>query len=133
VERAVEEFGLRVIRADQIDKAGMITKQVIEHIVRSRLVIADLSFHNPNVFYELCLRHVCRLPTVQVIRAKENIPFDLDQLRTVKIDTSSIYTLVPQLETYRSEIANQVRRALQDPDAVDNPLSIYYPALKVTF
>jgi hypothetical protein len=133
VERAVEEFGLQVIRADQISKAGMITKQVIEYIVRSRLVIADLSFQNPNVFYELCLRHVCRLPTVQVIRAAERLPFDLDQVRTIKIDTSSIYTLVPQLETYRSEIANQVRRALQDPDAVDNPLSIYFPALRVTF
>jgi hypothetical protein len=133
VERAVEEFGLRVIRADQIDRTGIITKQVIEHIVKSRLVIADLSFHNPNVFYELCLRHVCRLPTVQVIRAIDEIPFDLDQVRTIKIDTGSIYTLVPQLDTYRSEIANQVRRALQDPDAVDNPLSLCFPNLKTVF
>jgi hypothetical protein len=132
VERAVEEFGLKVIRADQIAKAGIITKQVIEHLVRSRLVIADLSFHNPNVFYELCLRHVCRLPTVQIIRASDAIPFDLDQLRTVKIQTESIYTLVPQLETYRSEIANQVRRALADPDAVDNPVSICFPQMKFT-
>jgi len=45
-----------------------IGKQVLEHILRSRLVIADLSFHNPNVFYELCLSHVARLPTVQIIR-----------------------------------------------------------------
>lgn len=132
VERAVEEFGLRVIRADQIDKAGVITKQVIEHIAKSRLVIADLSFHNPNVFYELCLRHVLRLPIVQIIRACDRIPFDLDQMRTIRIDTSSIYTLVPQLETHKSEIANQVRRALEDPEAVDNPISLCYPSFKAS-
>ena len=133
VEPALDEFKLRLVRADQISEAGMITRQVLEHIVYARLVIADLSFHNPNVFYELSFRHACRKPTVQLIRASERIPFDLEQYRTIKIDTTSIYTLVPQLETYRSEIANQVRRALADPDAVDNPLSVFFPDLKTTF
>lgn len=133
VEPAVEEFGLRVVRADHIGKAGMITGQIIEHVVKSRLVIADLSFHNPNVFYELSLRHACRLPTVQIIRTCDRIPFDLDQVRTVQIDTTNIYTLVPQLQTYKSEIANQVRRALENPDAVDNPLTVFYPGLEVSF
>ncbi|MHB8755303.1 MAG: hypothetical protein ACYC92_10170 [Candidatus Acidiferrales bacterium] len=131
IEPAVDEFGLRVIRADSIGKPGMITAQIIQHVIRARLVIADLSFHNPNVFYELSLRHACRLPTVQVIRASDRIPFDLDQFRTVKIDTGSIYTLVPSLETYKAEIANQVRRALSDPDAVDNPVSLFCPGLRV--
>jgi hypothetical protein len=130
VEPALTEFKLRLVRADQISQAGMITRQVIEHVVYSRLVIADLSYQNPNVFYELSLRHACRRPTVQIIRASDRIPFDLDQFRTIKIDTSSIYTLVPQLETYRSEIANQVRRALADPDAVDNPISIFFPGYR---
>lgn len=60
VEPSLEEFGLSVVRADKIGKPGMTTAQIIEHILRSKLVIADLSYHNPNVFYELCLRHVCR-------------------------------------------------------------------------
>lgn len=131
IEPAVEEFDLKVVRADKIGKPGMISAQIIQHVIRARLVIADLSFHNPNVFYELSLRHACRLPTVQVIRASDRIPFDLDQFRTVKIDTGSIYTLVPSLETYRAEVANQVRRALSDPDAVDNPVTIFCPGLTV--
>ena len=77
IEPAMEELGLNVIRADQIGKPGMITSQVLEHVLKSRLVIADLSFHNPNVFYELSLRHVSRLPTVQVIREADPLPFDL--------------------------------------------------------
>ncbi len=133
VEPALEEFDLEVIRADKIAKPGMITKQVIEYILHSKLVVADLSFHNPNVFYELSLRHACRFPTVQIIRMGDPIPFDLDKFRTIKIDTTSIYSLVPNLQSYKAEIATQVRAALKDPDSVDNPLSTYYPKLKVTF
>lgn len=131
VTPALKEFGLKLVRADQIGKPGMIGKQVLEHILNARLVVADLSFHNPNVFYELCLRHATRQPTVQVIRSSENIPFDIDQYRTVKIDTSSVYGLYPKLQTYVSEIANQVRMALKNPDSVDSPVSMYYPSLKL--
>jgi len=78
IKPAVEEFGLNVVRADQMGKPGMIGKQIIEQILKARLVIADLSFHNPNVFYELCLRHTTRLPTVQIKREIDKIPFDLN-------------------------------------------------------
>jgi hypothetical protein len=87
IKPAVKEFDLTVVRADQMGKPGMIGKQVIEHILKSRLVIADLSFHNPNVFYELCLRQVTRLPTVQVKRVVDKIPFDINQYRTIPIET----------------------------------------------
>jgi hypothetical protein len=133
VEPALDAFDLKVVRADQIGKPGMITAQIIEHVLKSKLVIADLSYHNPNVFYELCLRHVCRLPTVQIIRKADKLPFDLDQFRTIPIDTTDIYTMVPNLQTYKAEIATQVRMALKDPDSADNPVSTYYPNLKVSY
>lgn len=133
VEPALEEFKLKVVRADRIGKPGMITAQVVDYILRSKLVIADLSFHNPNVFYELSLRHVSRLPIVQIIRKCDKIPFDLDQFRTIQIDTKSIFTMVPNLQSYKAEIATQVRMALKDPDSVDNPLTTFCPKLKVSF
>ncbi len=131
VEPAMEQFQLKVIRADAIEKPGLITRQVIEHLLRARLVIVDLSFHNPNVFYELAIRHSARLPVVQLTRASDRIPFDVNQSRTIVVDTTDIYSFVPRIESYRSAIANQVRRALEDPDSVDNPISIFYPGLKV--
>lgn len=127
VEPALQQFNLKVIRADAIDKPGMITRQVIEHILKVRLVIADLSFHNPNVFYELALRHATRLPVVQIVRIGDSIPFDVGQMRTVRIDNSSIYSLVPKIETYQSEIASQVRRALESEAEIDTPISTYFP------
>lgn len=132
IEPAIESFGLKLIRADNIDKPGTITRQIIDYILRSRLVIADLSFHNPNVFYELAIRHAARLPIVQVSRSQEKLPFDVHQMRTIFIDTSDIYSLVPKLEIHRAEIGSHVRRALEDPTAVDNPISVFYPALRMT-
>jgi hypothetical protein len=131
VEPALRETGLKVVRADQIGRPGMIGAQIIEHVLKARLVIADLSYHNPNVFYELCLRHASGLPTVQIIRSADEMPFDLQQLRTIKIDTTDIYTLLPRLEVYKAEIATQVRRALEDPDSVDNPIRTYCPGFRV--
>lgn len=131
VEPAMEPFKLKVVRADAIDKPGVITRQIIEYIMRSRLVIADLSFHNPNVFYELALRHAVKLPIVQLVRSVDRIPFDVNQMRTIHIDTTDIYSFAPRIETYRAEIANQVRRALEADHIVDTPISIYFPNLSV--
>jgi len=131
VQPALEPFNLRVVRADHIDKPGVITKQIIDYLVHSKLVIVDLSFHNPNVFYELAIRHMMRKPVVQITRQSEHIPFDVNTVRTIVIDTATIYTLVPQLETHKSEIAAQVRQALENPDSADNPISMYYPGLTV--
>lgn len=133
VEPALEQFGLKLVRADAIDKPGTITRQIIDYVLQSRLVIADLSFHNPNVFYELALRHAARLPVVQIARTQERLPFDVNQMRTIKIDTSDIYSLVPKLESHRAEIGSHVRRALEDPGLVDNPITTFYPALQMTF
>jgi hypothetical protein len=131
VEPALESLNLKVIRADQIDKPGTITKQIIEYLSKAKLVIADLSFNNPNVFYELAIRHAFRLPTVQIIRKGDKIPFDVSNSRTIVVDNTDIYSLIPKLDTYKSEIASQVRQALGDPDAVDNPLTLVYPNIKL--
>lgn len=132
VEPALEPFQLQVIRADAIDKPGIITRQIIDYIMRSRLVIADLSFHNPNVFYELALRHAVKLPIVQLIRTSDRVPFDVNQMRTIQIDTTDIYSLVPRIDSYRAEVSNQVRRALESDHVVDTPISTYFPNMTVT-
>lgn len=126
IEPATEKLGLKVVRADAIDKPGVITRQIIQYLVESRLVIADLSFHNPNVFYELAVRHMVRKPVVQIIQKSDHIPFDVNQLRTIVIDNTDIYTWTPKLEVWKSEIANQIRQVLDDPTSVDSPINWYF-------
>ena len=64
------------VRADGIASPGLITRQIVTHLIESDLVIADLSGHNPNVFYELALRHALKKPFVQMIHKGEDLPFD---------------------------------------------------------
>jgi hypothetical protein len=92
------------------------------------LAVADLSFHNPNVFYELAIRHARNLPVVQIVRKADPIPFDINQSRTIVVDTTDLYSFVPRIETYKAEISSHVRRALEDPSSAENPFSVFFPS-----
>lgn len=109
----------------------MITSQIIEHIIKSEIVVADLSLHNPNVFYELSLRHAQNKPTIHIIRECDKIPFDINTFRTITIDDSSIYTLLPQLESYKAQLSSQVRKLRDCPEEFENPISAYLNAEKI--
>src|SRR6056297_391725 len=80
VEEAVSDYGYSVTRADLMDEPGSITSQIIQTTVESELVIADLTGHNPNVFYELAVRHATGQPYIQLIESTESIPFDISDL-----------------------------------------------------
>lgn len=135
VKPVCEELGLIVVRADMIDKAGLITQQILDYIAKSGFCIADLSFNNPNVFYELGVRHVCQLPTIQIIRKGDKIPFDVSQGRTIIIDTSDIYSIMDRFESGRKELKEHLNKQtnnIKNDIADDNPIKIYLPDLKVT-
>jgi len=129
VEKALAtvEPKLRVVRADKITQPGMITKQVIEYLLRSRLVVADLSYHNANVFYELAVRHATGKPVIHIKRTSDAIPFDNKDFRTIDIVFSDKFEILAQIETVRSTIAQFSRQSLSAGDNSDNPLLIYFP------
>lgn len=128
IEPALKDLGMVAVRADKISKPGLITGQVIDHIARAKLVIADLSFGNPNVYYELALRQATRKPVLQLIRRGDKLPFDVNQFRTVEIDMSDIYALVPQIDLHRQEITRQARAAINEGNVTESPLSQFYPS-----
>jgi hypothetical protein len=57
IQPACAGFGIPVVRADRISRPGEITEQIYRHLRDAHLVIADLTGANPNVMYELGLRH----------------------------------------------------------------------------
>ena len=75
-----------IVRADHLANPGIITSHIVEHLLNAELVIADLTDHNPNVFYELAIRDAVRKPIVQLIQAGQKIPFDVSPMRTLKIN-----------------------------------------------
>lgn len=133
LEPVLAEFKIRPIRADKIAKPGIITKQVIEFIAYSRLCVADLSFSNPNAFYELGVRHAFQLSTIQIIRKGDKIPFDVSQGRTIMIDTSDPYTIMDRFDAARKELKEHVSAVMKGTEKQeDNPIHLFLPGLKVT-
>jgi hypothetical protein len=57
-----------VQRADEIKAPGDINSQIINRLMDAELVIADMSMHNANAFYELAIRHMVRLPQSKLRR-----------------------------------------------------------------
>lgn len=117
---SVRDCGYEPIRADQISEPGLITSQVIQHVVEDPLVIADLTGRNPNVFYELALRHALKKAVVQIIHATETIPFDVAASRTVHVDHRDLDSVARAKE----EICRQIRAVEKNPSDVDTPISV---------
>ena len=120
VKPAVAECGYTAVRADEIDKPGIITSQVIQRVVNDPLVIADLTERNPNVFYELAIRHALRKPLVQLIKKGERIPFDVAGTRTIQVDHHDL----DNVETAKREITAQIRALEADPSDLETPISV---------
>lgn len=83
---ALEAFGFEVIRSDKLTNLEKISDQIINYIQTAELCIADMTGHNPNVFYELGRRHETAKPCIQIIKKGELIPFDVADMRTVEYD-----------------------------------------------
>jgi hypothetical protein len=81
--RKVLEPNFEVVRADQIDDEGLITNQIIDHLLEDDLVVADLTGLNANVFYEIAVRHAARKPIVHLMTKGQQIPFDVANMRAV--------------------------------------------------
>lgn len=120
VRPAVTSCGYKAVRADEIDKPGMITSQVIQHVVNDALVVADLTERNPNVFYELAIRHALRKPLVQIIRKGEAIPFDVAGTRTIYVDHKDL----DSVEAAKNEIIEQVKALEKDSSDIETPISV---------
>lgn len=109
------------VRADRMGQPGVVTHQIIDLIWNAELVIADLSFNNPNVFYELALRHGVRKPFVQIGLAGSNLPFDVAGLRTILFDRNRW----GDIEKTKAELKAQIRNVMSGKDIV-TPLTHYF-------
>jgi hypothetical protein len=119
IKRGIKDSGydLQVLRADDIDRAGSFIKDILGSIYNSHVVIADLTEQNPNVFYELGVRHALRPRTILIAQSIDDIPSDLREYRTIVYDTSAkgAADFFARLRKLLSEIQ-------KEPERPDNPV-----------
>ncbi|HEU5352297.1 MAG TPA: hypothetical protein VFU55_11930 [Terracidiphilus sp.] len=86
-EPAISKAGLRAVRADdEIFATGKVIDQIWAGITDAKVLVAELTGRNPNVFYELGLAHALSKPVVLVSSNQEDVPFDLQHIRVIYYD-----------------------------------------------
>ncbi len=90
IKPVVESEGISCQRADEIFGTSIITFDIWEKINRSRFIIADLTYKNPNVFYETGLAHALGKEVILITQTMNDVPFDLKSLRCI------VYSFTPR-------------------------------------
>lgn len=111
-EPAIDEAGSLAVRADDVFRAGSILQDIVEMLVRSSVVLADISENNRNVHYELGLAHALGKPTILVAPKGLQLFFDVGQERMLTYDKDS-----PSWGAeLRSQISQAIRQTLRSPE-----------------
>ncbi|EFK06479.1 response regulator receiver domain protein [delta proteobacterium NaphS2] len=123
IQPAIENsgFGFRCIRSNPIQ--GSIIEDILDQLNRADLVLADLTDRNPNVFYELGVRHTLRDSTILIAQRTDDIPFDLRHFavqtyewklsKNRKAFADRIKDVIEQIQRDTKKGASPIRKYLQ--------------------
>jgi tetratricopeptide (TPR) repeat protein len=118
---AVAQAGLDPVRADEEKIGGTIHKPMFERLMLCHYAVADITGANPNVFYELGIRHALRpRSTVIVFREGTVLPFDIALVRGISYKTDGAGEPV-EAETTIKLITAQLQEARGNPHD-DSPI-----------
>lgn len=137
VEGLIDEVIIPVMKEEQyevevshrINDSGTMTSAIIERVYNSDLVIANLTGNNPNVMYEVALRHASAKPIIHITENVSELPFDINDQRTIEYtdDMSGALDLRDKLRTmvrnidYTILASNPVTDALAKKNLVNIP------------
>jgi hypothetical protein len=109
IEPEGERLGLEVIRVYELTRPGIILEDIRREISESKVVIAEITDPNQNVFYELGYAHALNKPTILLARRGRDLPFDIRSYRVIFYDD----TIGGKPEVERN-LAKHLRSVLQE-------------------
>jgi hypothetical protein len=86
IKPALDKHGIEAVRSDHLNEPGKISDQMFREILNDDLCVAVLTGRNPNVYYELAVAQSATRPVILLIQEGEELPFDIQDLRTVRYD-----------------------------------------------
>lgn len=129
----LDDLKYECIRADDINKLGIITSDVIAHIIDCELVIAVLEYDNVNVYYELALRHATTKPCISIIskeKLSRGLPFDTQQERVFKYPLNDMKSYTPgetdiskELAKFKNNVKNTIITYNEERYEYQNPVT----------
>ena len=129
IEPAAQANGLhKVIRADEVASSGVITEEIVDHLIRAAMVVADLSGPNANAFYELAVRHIARRPFVHLYPQGSRLPFDAAGTRAIQFDPGDWDSATKARDDLTEAIGAELGK---NPEAVETPFTIAIDRLQL--
>jgi len=120
---ALESLGIEGSTTGELVHAGNIRTDMFEQLLAADVVVADISIHNANVYYELGVRHALRPRTTVLIRGRQDeVPFDLKTDRYLVYDSDDPGASI--------EALTEAIDASIQAENVDSPVFLLLPALK---
>ena len=116
-------LGFTVSRADDLQSAQNIMKDILLGLSDSDLIVADLTGLNPNVHYELGIAHALNKPVVMLTQDISTLPFDLRSYRVIG------YTpRFSDIARAKEQLKAQVTGLVEGQAAFGNPVSDFLPS-----
>jgi hypothetical protein len=123
IEPAIVEADLDPIRGDRERTGGIIHAPMFGRLLLSDFVIADLTLANPNVFYELGIRHTARpFTTILIFAAIHPLPFDVGMARAIPYQLDNGKLSDAAAMQLRSDLGARLAEAIQGAASKDSPL-----------
>ena len=115
--------GLEVIRADEERSGGIIHVPMLERLLLAEIVIADVTIPNPNVFYELGVRHCARMRSTILIYAEQGqLPFDVHMIRALPYHLDNGTLSEGAASALKTMLETNLQVAKQGLEPTDSPL-----------
>ncbi len=121
IKKVADDLGQSIARADDFFSASAIVEEIWSALNAAKVIIADCTGKNPNVFYELGIAHTLGKPVITISQTIDDVPFDVKHRRAIVYsdthDGRKVFeqTLAKTLETELSRgdhvaIARQILR-----------------------
>jgi len=129
IKPVFEELGFICKRADDVKHSGVIDIPMYEYILKSDFVIADISTLNPNVMYELGVRHAVRKNSTLIIAEKYiDYPFDISHVVFDSYEHLGKGIDFDEVNRMQTLLKDKVSKLMDNP-SVDSPLYTFFSEL----
>jgi hypothetical protein len=123
IKPAIEACGLEALRGDEERTGGIIHGAMFARLLLAEFVVADLTLANPNVFYELGIRHAAKpFTTVPIYANVSALPFDIALVRAVGYQLKKGKLTKAAAQKLKSQLSKRLCDAISGAAAHDSPL-----------